>query len=76
MNGVRVKLPGQFYSDPIHFFELLDTHPNNGGFGCIPGSRKSNLRLPENWRDLSGQVRNASPESRPNRARQSCSPRR
>ena len=34
-------------------FELYDTHPNNGGFGCIPGSHKANVQLPEKWRDLS-----------------------
>ena len=34
-------------------FELYDTHPNDGGFACIPGSHKSNVALPPLWRDLS-----------------------
>ena len=38
-------------------FELYDTHPNDGGFACIPGSHKSNLSLPEGWADLSGGVK-------------------
>ena len=39
---------GRFYNGLVSVsFELYDTYPNNGGFGCIPGSHKSNLRLPE-----------------------------
>ena len=34
-------------------FELYDTHPNDGGFACIPGSHKSNVTLPPSWQDLS-----------------------
>jgi hypothetical protein len=34
-------------------FELYDTHPNNGGFCCIPGSHKANRKLPAKWADLS-----------------------
>ncbi len=34
-------------------FELFDTHANEGGFACIPGSHKSNMRLPDGWADLS-----------------------
>ncbi|MCS5567860.1 MAG: phytanoyl-CoA dioxygenase family protein [Pseudomonadales bacterium] len=34
-------------------FELYDTHPNDGGFACIPGSHKSNVSLPPSWHDLS-----------------------
>ena len=34
-------------------FELYDTHPNDGGFACIPGTHKGNVALPEGWRDLS-----------------------
>lgn len=34
-------------------FELYDTHTNDGGFACIPGTHKGNVLLPEGWRDLS-----------------------
>ena len=48
---------GRFYNGLVSVsFELYDTYPNNGGFGCIPGSHKSNLRLPESWRDLTRAV--------------------
>ena len=40
-------------------FELYDTHPNNGGFCCIPGSHKSNVSLPHSWHDLSKGVADA-----------------
>ena len=33
-------------------FELFDTFPNDGGFGCVPGSHKSNVAIPSSWRDL------------------------
>lgn len=33
-------------------YELNDVHPGEGGFGCIPGSHKSNLPLPEEWLNL------------------------
>lgn len=33
-------------------YELNDVHPGDGGFACIPGSHKSNLPLPEEWRNL------------------------
>lgn len=32
---------------------LTDVHPGEGGFGCIPGSHKSNFPLPREWKDLS-----------------------
>lgn len=45
---------GQFFNGLISVsFELYDTHPNDGGFACIPGSHKSNVPLPSSWRDLS-----------------------
>ena len=34
-------------------FELYDTHPNEGGFCCIPGTHKGNVSVPEEWLDLS-----------------------
>ncbi|MBH8555104.1 phytanoyl-CoA dioxygenase family protein [Nostocaceae cyanobacterium CENA357] len=33
-------------------YELNDVHPGDGGFGCIPGSHKSNLPLPQKWKNL------------------------
>ncbi len=33
-------------------YNLTDVNHNEGGFGCIPGSHKSNLPLPNEWRDL------------------------
>lgn len=33
-------------------YNLTDVHPGEGGFGCIPGSHKSNLALPNEWMDL------------------------
>ena len=45
---------GKFYNGLIAVsFELYDTFENDGGFACIPGTHKSNLTLPEEWRDLS-----------------------
>ena len=48
---------GQFYNGLLAVsFELFDTHPNDGGFACIPGSHKSNVRLPGTWRDVSKEI--------------------
>lgn len=33
-------------------YNLTDVNPGEGGFGCIPGSHKSNLPLPDEWQDL------------------------
>ncbi|MDA0788114.1 MAG: phytanoyl-CoA dioxygenase family protein [Proteobacteria bacterium] len=45
---------GRFFNGLVAVaFELYDTHPNGGGFGCIPGTHKANLSLPGRWRDLS-----------------------
>ncbi len=33
-------------------YNLTDVNPGEGGFGCIPGSHKSNLPFPDEWRDL------------------------
>ncbi len=41
---------GKFYNGLVAVaIELHDTHPNGGGFCCIPGSHKSNLSLPPGW---------------------------
>ena len=46
---------GQFYNGLVVVaFELFDTHDNGGGFCCIPGSHKSNLPLPDGWREKGG----------------------
>ena len=48
---------GRFYNGLVSVtFELYDSHANGGGFGCIPGTHKSNLPLPAAWRDLSQDV--------------------
>jgi hypothetical protein len=33
-------------------YNLYDVNPGDGGFGCVPGSHKSNYVLPDDWRDL------------------------
>lgn len=33
-------------------FNLRDVNPGDGGFGCVPGSHKSNYPLPEEWREM------------------------
>jgi ectoine hydroxylase-related dioxygenase (phytanoyl-CoA dioxygenase family) len=33
-------------------YNLRDVNPGDGGFGCVPGSHKSNLPYPAEWRDL------------------------
>ena len=33
-------------------YNLKDVNPGDGGFGCVPGSHKSNYRFPGEWRDL------------------------
>ena len=48
---------GHFYNGLVTAtFELYDTHPNNGGFCCIPGSHKSNVALPDHWRMLNDEI--------------------
>jgi hypothetical protein len=34
-------------------FNLHDVNPGDGGFGCVPGSHKSNIPFPMEWLDLS-----------------------
>jgi ectoine hydroxylase-related dioxygenase (phytanoyl-CoA dioxygenase family) len=33
-------------------YNLKDVNPGDGGFGCVPGSHKSNFSFPGEWRDL------------------------
>lgn len=33
-------------------YNLTDVQKHEGGFGCVPGSHKSNLPFPNEWRDL------------------------
>jgi len=48
---------GKFYNGLIAVsFELFDTFGNGGGFACIPGTHKSNLPLPETWRNLANGI--------------------
>ena len=56
--------PGEFYhlndgSNPSGFmvvaWNLTDTGPEHGGFCCIPGSHKSNFKLPQKIADASEQ---------------------
>ena len=44
---------GEFFNGLIAVsFELFDTHGNDGGFVCIPGSHKSQVPFDDGWRDL------------------------
>ena len=33
-------------------YNLKDVHPGDGGFGCVPGSHKSNYAFPREWQEL------------------------
>ncbi len=33
-------------------YNLADVNPGDGGFACVPGSHKSNLQFPDDWKDL------------------------
>lgn len=33
-------------------YNLCDVNPGDGGFGAVPGSHKSNVRFPDEWREL------------------------
>ena len=37
-------------------YNLHDVNPGDGGFGCVPGSHKSNYQLPRDWIDLKEQA--------------------
>ena len=34
-------------------YNLKDVNPGDGGFGCVPGTHKSNFPFPNDWRDTS-----------------------
>jgi ectoine hydroxylase-related dioxygenase (phytanoyl-CoA dioxygenase family) len=53
--------PGQFYNFAsgrmyngltVVAYNLKDVNPGDGGFGCVPGSHKSNYPFPNEWREL------------------------
>lgn len=33
-------------------YNLADVGPDDGGFGCIPGSHKSNYEFPDEWKEM------------------------
>ena len=33
-------------------YNLKDVEPMDGGFGCVPGSHKSNYAFPEDWKEM------------------------
>ena len=33
-------------------YNLKDVGPNDGGFGCVPGSHKSNYQFPDDWTEM------------------------
>ena len=37
-------------------YNLADVGPEDGGFGCVPGSHKSNYRFPGEWRDMAENI--------------------
>ncbi len=42
---------GKFYNGLVAVaFELDTVNPSDGGFACVPGSHKSNIGLPSEWR--------------------------
>jgi ectoine hydroxylase-related dioxygenase (phytanoyl-CoA dioxygenase family) len=44
---------GRFYNGlSVVAINLMDVSHGDGGFGCVPGSHKSNLPFPEAWKDL------------------------
>ncbi|MDA1191371.1 MAG: phytanoyl-CoA dioxygenase family protein [Candidatus Poribacteria bacterium] len=43
---------GKMYNGlTVAAYNLMDVNPGDGGFGCVPGSHKSNFRFPNEWRD-------------------------
>ena len=48
---------GQMYNGlTVVAYNLADVGPKDGGFGCVPGSHKSNYRFPGEWRDMSENI--------------------
>lgn len=54
--------PGQFYQFregrmynglTVVAYALKDVNPGDGGFACVPGSHKANMRFPREWMDMS-----------------------
>ena len=44
---------GRVYGAEVAVVYLLnDVHEGDGGYGCIPGTHKSNFKIPEEFRDL------------------------
>ena len=44
---------GEFHNGlSVVAFNLADVNPGDGGFACVPGSHKSNLPFPDEWKDL------------------------
>jgi ectoine hydroxylase-related dioxygenase (phytanoyl-CoA dioxygenase family) len=44
---------GQLYNGlTVVAYNLKDVGPTDGGFACVPGSHKSNLPFPDEWREL------------------------
>jgi len=44
---------GRFYNGlTVVAYNLADVGPDDGGFGCVPGSHKSNFVFPADWRDM------------------------
>ena len=44
---------GRFYNGlSAVAINLMDVNPGDGGFGCVPGSHKSNVSIPEEWMQL------------------------
>lgn len=53
--------PSQFYNFhnermynglSVVAYNLRDVNPGDGGFGCVPGSHKSNYPFPDEWKEL------------------------
>lgn len=48
---------GQMYNGlTVVAYNLADVGPEDGGFGCVPGSHKSNYRFPGEWRDMAKNI--------------------
>ena len=49
---------GEFHNGlSVVAFNLADVNPGDGGFACVPGSHKSNLPFPDEWKDLTERAR-------------------